>query len=143
MHTNSSETLDIVLNSNGKIASPKTILVVDDNSAVADLIMLTLRRLGHACVEIARGGKEALEIATRIRPDLVIMDIDMPEMDGIETAQHLTVLHPCPIIFSTGFCDNTTMRRTQSIPSVVYLLKPFSANELQSAVCRSALMSMK
>jgi response regulator NasT len=143
MHTNSNETLDIVLDSNDKSDSPKTILVVDDNSAVAELIMLTLRRLGHACVEIARGGKEALEIATRIRPDLVIMDIDMPEMDGVETAQHLNLLHPCPIIFSTGLCDNKTMRRARDIPSVTYLIKPFSANELYSAVCRSAIMSTK
>ena len=140
---NENATLDSELKPNDSNDRSKTILVVDDNSAVADLIMLTLHRLGHACVEIARGGREALEIATRIPPALVIMDIDMPGMDGVETAQHLNALHPCPIIFSTGLCDNKTMRRARDIPSVVYLIKPFSANELQSAICRSELMSMR
>jgi CheY-like chemotaxis protein len=137
MHDNIDETLDSELTPIDKNDRPKTILVVDDNSAVADIIVITLRRLGHACVEVARGGKQALEMAARLRPDLVIMDIDMPEMDGIETAHHLNLLHPCSIIFSTGLCDNKTMRRTRALPSVSYLVKPFSPAQLQAAVHHS------
>jgi CheY-like chemotaxis protein len=137
MHNTIEETIGPDLTPTDKKDRPKTILVVDDNSAVADIIVITLRRLGHACVEVARGGKQALEMAARLRPDLVIMDIDMPEMDGIETARHLNVLHPCSIIFSTGLCDSKTMRRTREMPSVSYLVKPFSPAQLQAAVHHS------
>jgi CheY-like chemotaxis protein len=112
----------------------RTILVVDDNASVAKLLVTTLQRLGHANVKVARNGKEALEIAERIRPDVVILDIDMPEMDGIETARHLTMLCPCSIIFSTGSCDGTTVRRTREMPASSYLVKPFSPAQLEAAV---------
>ena len=112
----------------------KKIMVVDDNPIVANIIVTTLRRLGHTCVEVARSGKEAVTMAGRIHPDIVILDIDMPEMDGIETAQQLTALYPCSIIFSTGLCDSKTMKRTRGMPFVTYLVKPFSPAQLQAAV---------
>jgi CheY-like chemotaxis protein len=112
----------------------RTILVVDDNESVAKLIVTTLRRLGHGNVKVARNGKEALEIAERIRPDVVILDIDMPEMDGIETARCLRLLSPCSIIFSTGSCDGRTVRRTREMPASSYLVKPFSPAQLEAAV---------
>ncbi len=128
------ETTNSGLISVGKKIRPKTILVVDDNFEVGDIIVITLRSLGHACVEVARGGKQALEMAVRLRPDLVILDINMPEMDGIETAENLNLLHPCPIIFSSGLSDSETMRRTLDIPCVSYLAKPFSPAQLREAV---------
>jgi CheY-like chemotaxis protein len=128
------QTLETNLNLDNKKTRPRTILVVDDNAMVASLIVMTLRRLGHPNVEIARDGKEALEMAERIRPDLVILDIDMPEMDGIETARHLAVLYPCSIIFSTGSCDGKTVRRTREVPASSYLVKPFSPAQLEAAV---------
>jgi CheY-like chemotaxis protein len=132
------ETLDTPLNLRQTKVLTRNILVVDDNAPVADLIVLTLRGLGHAKVEVARSGKDALEIAERVRPDLVILDIDMPEMDGIETARHLTVLHPCAIIFSSGACDGKTLGRTREIPSSSYLAKPFSPAQLEAAVHHAA-----
>ncbi len=109
-------------------------MVVDDNLAVANLIVVSLRRLGHNNVEIACGGKEALACVERNRPDLVIVDIDMPNMDGIETARRLTLLHPCSIIFSTGLWDSETLQRSREIPASHYLVKPFSPAQLQAAI---------
>jgi two-component system OmpR family response regulator len=128
------QTLESNLNLDNKKTRHRTILVVDDNATVAGLIVMTLRRLGYANVETASDGKEALEMAERIRPDLVILDIDMPEMDGIETARHLAVLYPCSIIFSTGSCDANTERRTRETPASSYLAKPFSPAQLEAAV---------
>jgi CheY-like chemotaxis protein len=136
MH-NEEQNLDCDLKPSELNERPRSILVVDDNSAVAKMIVITLRRLGHACVAIAQGGKEALEIAARMRPEIVIMDIDMPDMDGIETARHLNVLNPCSIIFSTGLCDHKTLQRTREMRSVSYLVKPFSPAQLQAAVHHS------
>jgi response regulator NasT len=117
-----------------KTDRPKKILVVDDNPAVAKMIVMSLRRLGHLNIALAGGGEEAMEIARRTRPDLVIVDIDMPGMDGIETAQKLTMFHPCSVIFSTGLWDSRTLQRSREVPSSSYLVKPFSPAQLQAAV---------
>ena len=119
---------------NDKTDRPRKILVVDDNAAVAKMIVMSLRRLGHFNIAIASGGKEALEIVGRTRPDLILIDIAMPEMDGIETARKLTVLHPCSIIFSTGLWDSETLQRSRQVPNSAYLVKPFSPAQLQAAV---------
>ncbi len=117
-----------------KTNRPKKILVIDDNEEVAKMIVMSLRRLGHFNITLARGGKEALELAAKSHPDLIIVDIDMPGMDGIETAQNLIRLHPCAVIFSTGFWDNHTLQRSREVPSSSYLVKPFSPAQLQAAV---------
>ncbi len=118
----------------GRQDRPKMILVVDDNAKVASMIVTSLRRLGHSHVEIVCGGKEALASVARIRPDLVIVDIEMPGMDGIETARRLKQSHPCSIIFSTGLWDSETLRRSREIPASLYLVKPFSPAQLQAAI---------
>ncbi len=110
------------------------ILVVDDNAKVAGMIVTSLRRLGHNNVEMACGGKEALASVERTRPDLVIVDIEMPGMDGIETARRLKLFHPCSVIFSTGLWDRETLRRSREIPASLYLVKPFSPAQLQAAI---------
>jgi CheY-like chemotaxis protein len=128
------ETLARDLKTSRKHDRPKTILVVDDNATVANMIVTSLRRLGHIHVEIASGGKEALEMVERTRPDLVIVDIEMPKMDGIEMARRLRLLHPCAIIFSTGLWDSETLQRSREIPASLYLVKPFSPAQLQAAI---------
>ncbi len=109
-------------------------MVVDDNATVANMIVTSLRRLGHNQVEIACGGEEALEMVERTRPDLVIVDIEMPKMDGIEMARRLRLLHTCSIIFSTGLWDSDTLRRSREIPASNYLVKPFSPAQLKAAI---------
>jgi response regulator NasT len=112
----------------------KTILVVDDNASVADMILKSLRRLGHVNVSIARSGEEALAVAERTKPDLVILDINMPDMDGIETARKITELQACSIIFSTGLWDKDTLQRSRKVSASSYLVKPFSPAQLQAAI---------
>lgn len=112
----------------------KNILIVDDNPSVANMILLSLHRLGHVNVGIARGGEEALIVAERTRPDLVILDINMPGMDGIEAAKKLIAIHPCSIIFSTGLWDKQTLARSRKIAASSYLVKPFSPAQLEAAI---------
>jgi CheY-like chemotaxis protein len=136
---NNSNKLHCVLKPHRKTDQPRSILVVDDEPAVAKMIVMSLRRLGHSDIGIAYEGRKALEIAKQTLPDVVIVDIDMPGMDGIEMALNLVVFHPCSIIFSTGLWDDKTLRRSREIPSSSYLVKPFGPGQLQAAVHLAAL----
>jgi CheY-like chemotaxis protein len=117
-----------------KESRSKKILVIDDNPMVANMVVRSLRRLGHTDVGVASGCREALEIAERTHPDLIIVDIDMPEVDGIETARRITAINPCSIIFSTGLWDDKTLQRSREVQATGYLVKPFSPAQLQAAL---------
>jgi CheY-like chemotaxis protein len=79
---------------------PKTILVADDNPIIRKaLCQLFEREEGYELCEQARDGKEAIEIALRCRPDLIILDLSMPVMNGIEAARRLKKLMPEVPIF--------------------------------------------
>jgi CheY-like chemotaxis protein len=67
----------------------RKILVVDDNRDNQDILIFRLRRLGNFEILVASNGKEALEVASRARPDLILMDLRMPVMDGYEATQAL------------------------------------------------------
>jgi len=128
------ETIAVDLNLQEKQHRTKKILVVDDNPMVANMVVKSLRRLGHTDVSVARSGTEALEFANQSRINLAIVDIDMPGMDGIETARRLTSLYPCSIIFSTGLWDDKTLQRSREVQAASYLVKPFSPAQLQAAL---------
>jgi len=128
------ETVPVDLNLQEKKPRTKKILVIDDNPMVANMVVKSLRRLGHTDVAVARSGTEALELANHSRISLAIVDIDMPGMDGIETARRLTSLYPCSIIFSTGLWDDKTLQRSREVHAASYLVKPFSPAQLQAAL---------
>jgi len=112
----------------------KKILVVDDNPMVANMVVRSLRRLGHTDVRVASSGKEALEVAANTHFNLIIVDIGMPGMDGIQTARGINELYPCSIIFSTGLWDDKTLERSREVQASAYLVKPFSPAQLQAAL---------
>jgi len=128
------ETLAVDLNLQKNKTRTKKIIVVDDNPMVANMVLRSLRRLGHTDVVVASSGMEAVELASRSRINLAIVDIDMPGMDGIETARQLTLLYPCSIIFSTGLWDDKTLQRSREVKAASYLVKPFSPAQLQAAL---------
>jgi two-component system, response regulator PdtaR len=121
-------------NSQEKKPQGKKILVVDDNPMVANMVVRSLRRLGHTDVRVASSGKEALELAANIHFNLVIVDISMPVMDGIQTARSIHEIYPCSIIFSTGLWDDKTLERSREVQASAYLVKPFSPAQLQAAL---------
>ena len=70
-------------------STKKTILIVDDNEDILELLFYNLKSDGYH-VEIAKDGIEAIEVAKKSLPDLIIMDIMMPKMDGVEACRHIT-----------------------------------------------------
>ncbi len=112
-------------------ASP-TVLVVDDAPDSLSLINDTLERAGVDTL-IALEGRQALTIARKIRPDMVLLDAVMPHMDGFETCRHLKAdpqLSSIPIIFMTGLDDEQSVLKGLGMGCVDYLIKPVNPSEL-------------
>jgi signal transduction histidine kinase len=114
---------------------PGTILVVEDDAMVAESIRDVLLAASYSAPETASSGTSALEAAARLRPSLVLMDVQLDgPIDGIETAQQLRDLHGIRVIYLTGSTDDETLRRAKQTAPLGYLKKPFNARELRIAV---------
>lgn len=114
----------------------KVVLVVDDNPGVIDLICIILDDAGIK-TETASNGEEALEQAKRVHPDLIILDVMMPVMDGWETAASLLdspETSDIPIIFLTARAKTEEQLRGWEMPIFDYITKPFKADDLLERV---------
>jgi response regulator NasT len=77
---------------------------------------------------------EATDLATRLNPDVIIMDIRMPEMEGTEAAARINQSRPTPILMLTAYTDRETIRRAESAGALGYLVKPVNEAELSPAI---------
>jgi two-component system sensor histidine kinase/response regulator len=113
-----------------------TVLIVDDNSNNVKIIAITLRELNYKLV-IATSGQSAIEMVDKTRPDLVLLDIMMPGMDGYETCEIIKSKKEnenLPIIFLTALNDKGNIIRGFEVGGVDYITKPFNKEELISRV---------
>ncbi len=110
------------------------ILLTEDDVDVARYLAAVLKTLGHHVAAIAVDGAQAVNIAKEIRPDLVIMDIDLPEMDGVTAARKILEHLSVPVIISTGRTDGEALESARDLNIQAYLIKPFSAMQLKSAI---------
>ncbi|WP_317931482.1 response regulator transcription factor [Halioxenophilus sp. WMMB6] len=109
-----------------------TVLVVDDAPDSLSLINDTLEQAGISTL-VALDGKQALTIANRLKPDMVLLDAMMPNMDGFETCQALKAdpaLSSIPVIFMTGLADTNSIVKGLAAGGVDYLTKPVNPDEL-------------
>ena len=108
------------------------ILIVEDEIVVASHIRIELKGVGYHVCSLATSGREAIKIAESERPDLVIMDIMLSEeMDGIETARHISSRFQTPVIYLSAYTDDDFVQRARETEPFGYLLKPFRSRELQ------------
>jgi len=120
----------------------KLILVVDDEPRMVRLVRMNLELEGYQVAE-AGSGIEALEKVRDDLPDLVVLDVMMPEMDGFETLEHLREISTVPVIMLTVRGDEEDRIRGLELGADDYVTKPFSPRELASrirAVLRRAAM---
>jgi PAS domain S-box-containing protein len=111
------------------------ILVVEDESLVAEDIQNTLRGLGYEVMDVLSTGKEALAALRDIEPDLILMDIMLKgEIDGIVTAERIWEAYGIPVIYLTAYADETTLSRAKVTEPFGYILKPFKKRELQTTI---------
>lgn len=110
------------------------ILIADDESLILMDLREMLTNLGYLVVGEANDGRSAVNMARELRPDLVIMDIKMPDMDGIEAAQVLTAEKIAPVLLLTAYSQQDLIERAKEAGVVGYLVKPFRESNLAPAV---------
>jgi len=113
---------------------PLRILIADDESIRLLSLRGQLNALGHRVIAEASTGEEAVALAAQWRPDLAILDIKMPLMDGIEAAERITQARPIPIILLTAYSETQLVERAAQANISAYLMKPVSEEDLLPAI---------
>lgn len=112
---------------------PLTILVADDDPHIREVLDFALRKNGHATL-MARDGKEALALFRRHAPDLVVLDVGMPEMDGLDVCRVVRQTSNVPIIFLSARDEEIDRVLGLEIGGDDYMVKPFSPRELVARI---------
>jgi two-component system, chemotaxis family, chemotaxis protein CheY len=111
------------------------VLVVDDSSTVRLILGSILTKLGHKVVSTASTGIEACVAYSACNPDVVIMDITMPEMDGIEATEKIFSSHPdARIIVATTSATKDVVLRARTAGARAYILKPINPDRLRATL---------
>ncbi len=127
----------------GDAAAPRRVLIADDNVDAAESLALLLRLSGH-CVVVAHDGLAALHLAARERPDVVVLDIGMPGMNGYEVARSLRREvwgRGLRLIAVTGWGQEEDKRRTAAAGFDMHLTKPFEPEHLEALVVEAWIPS--
>ncbi len=117
--------------------SPSGVLIVDDEALIAKYIQIMLEDEGVFVAGVAATGAEALRIAETVRPVMAILDVRLPDMDGIDLAHRIQLGRPIPVVFVSGTGDAETLERARLVPDSWFLQKPVDAGELTDLVRRT------
>ena len=112
----------------------KRILVAEDEAIIRIDLAEMLGEAGYDVVGQASNGEQAVELATSLRPDLVIMDVKMPVLDGISAAQIVGKEHLAPVVMLTAFSDKDLVERARDAGVMAYVVKPVTIEDLRPAL---------
>ena len=110
------------------------LLVADDEDAVRKALVQMSEALGHQVVAQARDGKEAVEMAGLTSPDLLLLDIRMPGLNGLEAAREILDQDAVPIVIVTGHTDESFINDAAKVGVFSYLVKPVTKERLAAAL---------
>jgi response regulator NasT len=113
--------------------SKRRIVVAEDESLIRMDIVETLKDQGFDVVGEAGDGLKAIELANSLKPDLMVMDIKMPDMDGLSAAEEIAKLR-IPVVFLTAFNQQELVSRASEVGAMAFLVKPFSPDDLLPAI---------
>ena len=114
--------------------SPRRIIIADDESLIRLDLREMLIHLGYDVIGEAGDGQTAIDLALKLRPDLVVMDIKMPDVDGITAAENLTRERIAPVVLLTAYSDQPLVERAKEAGVVGYVVKPFREAELMPVI---------
>ena len=113
---------------------PLKAIIAEDEQLTRTIIRARLEKLGHTVVAEASDGAQAVEAARLHKPDVIIMDIKMPVMDGIEAARIILSEVPCAILFLSSFNEQELVEEASETGALAYLMKPFRKEDLAPAL---------
>ena len=122
------------MNRSSRSAEKWRIIIADDESLIRLDLREMLTHLGYDVIAEAGDGRTAMELARKLRPDLLIMDIKMPEVDGIAAAEELTRERIAPVVLLTAYSDQGLVERARMAGVVGYVVKPFREAELMPVI---------
>ena len=112
--------------------APYRILVAEDETLIRMDLVEMLREAGYDVVGAAIDGSEAIELAESLKPDLAILDVKMPVLDGISAAEK--IIATSPVLMLTAFSQKDLVERARDAGAMAYVVKPFTINDLVPAI---------
>lgn len=112
---------------------PLKVVVAEDEGLIRMDIVATLNESGYEVVGEAADGEEAVRLATELNPDLIVMDIKMPKLDGISAAEKIAELK-IPVVLLTAFSQSDLVKRAAEAGAMAYVTKPFKPTDLLPAL---------
>ena len=110
------------------------VVIAEDEQLTRTIIRARLEKLGHTVIAEAGDGVQAVEAARVHRPDVVIMDIKMPNLDGIEAARKIMDDAPCALLFLSSFNEDELVEQATATGALAYMMKPFRKEDLGPAL---------
>ena len=118
--------------SNNSQVNPARILVAEDEALIRLDLVEMLTEAGYEVVAQATNGVEAIALAKEFKPDLAILDVKMPELDGISAAEQ--IIEIAPVLMLTAFSQKELVERARDAGVMAYVVKPFSIGDLTPAI---------
>lgn len=118
--------------SNNSQVNPARILVAEDEALIRLDLVEMLTEAGYEVVAQATNGVEAIALAKEFKPDLAILDVKMPELDGISAAEQ--IIEFAPVLMLTAFSQKELVERARDAGVMAYVVKPFSIGDLTPAI---------
>lgn len=118
---------------NAVTGGPRVVVAEDEALIRLDLVEMLFEQ-GYDVVGQAGDGEKAVELAQTLRPDLVILDIKMPKLDGIAAAEEITSQRIAPVVILTAFSQRDLVQRAVDAGAMAYLVKPFGVSDLVPAI---------
>ena len=115
-------------------ARRRRVLVAEDEALIRLDLAEMLGEAGYDVVGQASNGQQAVEMAEQLHPDLVIMDVKMPVLDGISAAERIGKARLCPVVMLTAFSQTELVERARDAGVMAYIVKPFTSADITPAI---------
>lgn len=115
-------------------SAKRRVVVAEDESLIRIDVVETLEDNGFEVVAEAADGEKAVDLVEELRPDLVVMDVKMPLLDGISAAEIITRKRLAPVVLLTAFSQRELVERAAEAGALAYVVKPFTPNDLIPAI---------
>ncbi len=118
----------------GSTSQPRRVVIAEDEALIRLDLAEMLTEEGYEVVAQAADGAAAVELAVRHRPDVVLLDVKMPVLDGISAAEQIVASRTAPVLMLTAFSQRELIERARDAGAMAYLVKPFSRADLVPAI---------